>query len=123
MNLSENFNLSEFASKDGAEFPQDVINNITRLAAALQVIRNELKARITITSGYRSPAHNRAIKGAENSTHVRGLAADFRVQGMTPVHVAAVIERLISENKIPQGGLKAYSSWVHYDIRGTRARW
>jgi uncharacterized protein YcbK (DUF882 family) len=123
MKLTANFNLSEFKSKDGADFPPQVISNIESLAKALQIIRNELRAAITITSGYRSPDHNRKQGGAQNSTHVRGLAADFKVDGMPPNAVAAIIERLISEGKIPQGGLKAYKTWVHYDIRGTRARW
>jgi len=123
MKLTENFNLSEFASKDGAEFPPEIIENLRRFAAALQVIRDTVKAPISITSGYRSPAHNRAVGGASNSTHMQGIAADFKVQGMAPIVVAAIVERLIAEGKIPQGGLKAYPSWVHYDIRGTKARW
>lgn len=123
MRLTPNFTLAEFQSRDGAPMPADVQANIIRLANALQIIRNELNVPITITSGYRSPEHNRAVRGASNSTHIRGLGADFQARGIAPVAVAAVIERLISEGKIPQGGLKAYSTWVHYDIRGTRARW
>ena len=34
---------------------------------------------INITSGYRSPALNRAIGGASNSDHTKGRAADFTV--------------------------------------------
>lgn len=123
MKISENFTLNEFACKSGARFPQDVVANLIKLGEALQVIRDEVKAPISITSGYRSPEHNVKIGGAPNSTHTRGQGADFKVQGMAPSAVAAIIERLISQGKIPQGGLKAYATWVHYDIRGTRARW
>jgi len=123
MKLTTNFSLSEFQSKDGAEFPSGVIGKLTELAYALQIIRNELKVPISITSGYRSPEHNRKIGGAQESTHMQGIAADFKANGMAPTAVAAIIERLIREKKIPQGGLKAYASWVHYDIRGTKARW
>lgn len=123
MKLTTNFSLAEFQSKDGAEFPSGVIGKLTELAYALQIIRNELKVPISITSGYRSPEHNKKIGGAQESTHMQGIAADFKAQGMAPNAVAAILERLIKENKIPQGGLKAYASWVHYDIRGTKARW
>lgn len=123
MQLTPNFNLNEFRSRDGAEFPADVRTNIEALANALQIIRNEFNEPISITSGYRSPAHNRAVGGAVNSTHIRGLGADFRVRNHTPQQVAAKIEELIAAGKIPQGGLKAYNNWVHYDIRGVRARW
>jgi uncharacterized protein YcbK (DUF882 family) len=123
MKLTDNFSLSEFNSKCGRPMPENVIKNIQSLANALQVIRNEVKRPIKITSGYRSPEHNKAIKGASNSTHLQGLACDFKVTGMTPKEVVVIIERLIDQGKILQGGLKAYSSWIHYDIRGTKARW
>ena len=123
MQLTENFHLAEFHCKSGADMPDEVFKNIRALAFALQIIRTELKAAITITSGYRSPAHNRTVGGAQNSQHMTGKAADFKVYGMAPTAVAAIIERLIREGRIPQGGLKAYKSWVHYDIRGERARW
>jgi len=123
MRLTPNFTLAEFQSRDGAVMPENVRQNIVRLANALQVIRDEVKQPITITSGYRSPEHNRAVRGAANSTHLTGLGADFRVANMTPVQVVEVIERLIASGRIPQGGLKAYSTWCHYDIRGIRARW
>jgi hypothetical protein len=42
---------------------------------------------------------------------------------MTPKQVANTIEKLISEGKMKQGGLKAYGSFTHYDCRGVRARW
>ncbi len=42
---------------------------------------------MTVTSGYRDPQHNAEIGGATNSDHPNGLAADFKVQGMTPFAV------------------------------------
>ena len=32
-------------------------------------------------------------------------------------------DHLISEGKMVQGGLKAYDTFTHYDIRGYKARW
>lgn len=121
--MTANFNITEFRCKSGAPMPSVVHSNIKRLATALQTIRDEVNRPITITSGYRSPAHNRAVGGAPNSTHLVGTGADFRVSGMTPEAVVVIIERLISERRIPEGGLKAYANWIHYDIRGFRARW
>lgn len=123
MQLTENFHLNEFRSKDGAGFPKSVLINIGILVLSLQIIRETLGVPVVITSGYRSPAHNKKIGGAKASTHLSGLAVDFKAVGKAPTAVAAILERLINEGKIPQGGLKAYASWVHYDIRGTKARW
>lgn len=119
-----NFQLHEFDSKDGAAMPAKAKLNLLRLIKNLEVIRAELGNRpIIIASGYRSPAHNAAINGAKNSQHMQGLAADFKVQGLRPAAVAKKIKALMDEGKIEPGGLKAYASWVHYDIRGEYVTW
>jgi uncharacterized protein YcbK (DUF882 family) len=123
MKLTNNFSLQEFASKDGAAFPNIVVQNLMILAKNLQVLRDELNTGIRINSGYRSPQHNAKIGGAKNSQHTLGTAADIVVSGYTPKQVAEVIERLISEGKMMQGGLKAYPTFTHYDVRGVKARW
>jgi uncharacterized protein YcbK (DUF882 family) len=123
MKITNNFNLQEFDSKCGREMPSQVVTNIIELAKNLQVLRDEVKKSIQITSGYRSPEHNAKVKGAKNSMHVLGMAADIKVAGMTPKQVAEVIERLIAEKKMKEGGIGIYKTWLHYDIRNTKARW
>jgi uncharacterized protein YcbK (DUF882 family) len=51
------------------------------------------------------------------------MAADIKVKGLTPLEVYNAIEKLIADGKMKQGGLGLYRSWVHYDIRGVKARW
>lgn len=123
MKLTENFNKSEFESKDGATMPPVVLTRIKILAENLQVLRNHVNKSIIITSGYRSPAHNRRVGGAPSSKHVLGEAADFKIPGMTPREVYLTILELQRQGKMLKGGLHAYSTWVHYDIRGYNARW
>jgi uncharacterized protein YcbK (DUF882 family) len=103
--------------------PQDVNCNVQKLANQLQQLRDHFKQPITITSGYRCESHNKAIGGAKNSQHVLGKAADIKVDNTSPKKVYEVIERLINSGDMLQGGLGLYRSWVHYDIRKTRARW
>ncbi len=121
--LSKNFTLNEFASKDGAQTPPEVLENLRVLAKNLQVLRDELGKSIKINSGYRSPAHNKAVGGVKNSMHVKGKAADIVVTGLTSTELAAVIFKLIEQKKMRQGGVGIYPNFVHYDIRGTKARW
>jgi uncharacterized protein YcbK (DUF882 family) len=123
MKITNNFNLEEFDSKCGREMPSQVVTNIIELAKNLQVLRDEVKKSIQITSGYRSPEHNAKVKGAKLSQHITGMAADIKVAGMTPKQVAEVIERLIAEKKMKEGGIGIYKTWLHYDIRNTKARW
>jgi uncharacterized protein YcbK (DUF882 family) len=123
MKLSTNFSLSEFASADGTAPSGEVLKNLTELAKNLEVLRKHLGHPIRVTSGFRSREHNRKIGGAVNSFHVLGMASDIQVAKIKPEDVAKAIELLIAEGKMKEGGLGIYRTWVHYDIRGTKARW
>ena len=123
MILTPHFNKKEFASKDGAGMPEEVWANVQILARQLEVLRAHLKAPIRITSGYRSEAHNKRSNGKSNSQHLLGKASDLQVDEVSPKKVHKAILKLIKEGKMLEGGLGLYDSFVHYDIRGTEARW
>lgn len=123
MQLTKNFHLNEFESKDGAETPCEVQVNLKELALNLQVLRDDLKKPIVINSGYRSPEHNKRVGGAKSSQHLLGKAADIRVPSMQASKVHARIEELIKEGKMKNGGLGRYQNFTHYDCRDTPARW
>jgi uncharacterized protein YcbK (DUF882 family) len=123
MQLTKNFNLSEFKSKDGSEFPSHVIiDNIKELAENLQVIRDYVGVPISINSGYRSPEHNKAIGGKKESFHLKGMASDLSCE-IGPEKLHEIIYMLMVRRKIKHGGHKAYNTFVHYDIRGWLATW
>jgi len=123
MKLTRNFSKQEFDSKDGSEMPDEVLSNVIKLATQLQRIRNVIKEPLHINSGYRSPAHNKAIGGVKNSQHVLGKAADITSKNFTPAQLYWIIEEMIDSGDLLQGGLGVYSGFVHYDIRGTKVRW
>ena len=123
MILTPHFNKKEFASRDGAGMPEPVWANIKILASQLEVLRAHLVKPINVTSGYRSEAHNNRIGGKKNSQHTLGKASDLQVKGLKPKTVYKAIEKLIEQGKMLQGGLGLYDTFVHYDIRGTEARW
>ena len=123
MRLTKNFTQREFRSRDGAKMPLDVLDNIKELACNLQVLRDFLGESIKINSGYRSEAHNKAVGGVKSSKHTKGLAADIRVKDLETDDLYLLIESLIKQGDMKEGGLGVYDTFVHYDIRGTRARW
>jgi len=127
-NLSKDFKLKEFRSSDGAPFTPEIYQNLILVAKNLQVLRDFVKKPITISSGYRSKAFNdKLVKAgggaAKNSFHIKGMAADIVIKGMTANQVANTIEQLIKAGKMQQGGLGRYPNFTHYDVRGTKARW
>ena len=123
MRITENFSLSEFDCKDGTELPTALLPNVLDLADNLQVLRDYLGVPVKINSAYRTLEYNRKIGGATKSQHLLGKAADIVVESKSPEEVANIIKYLISEGKMVQGGLKAYNTFTHYDIRGYKARW
>jgi uncharacterized protein YcbK (DUF882 family) len=98
--------------------------NVQKLASQLQILRNNINKPITINSGYRSPEHNKAIGGVSNSQHILGKAADIKVKGISTRILAALIEDLINDGDMLQGGIGIYDTFVHYDVaKGKKRRW
>jgi uncharacterized protein YcbK (DUF882 family) len=73
--------------------------------------------------GFLHKRRNKKIGGVKNSQHITGKAVDIVIKGITTNYLAFKINELISKGKMLQGGIGIYDTFVHYDIRGTKARW
>ena len=119
MNLSQNFSLAELVASqvatrkgiDNTPAPA-IVANLTRLAALLEQVRALVGAPIAISSGYRSPALNKAVGGAANSAHVLGLAADISTPKLAPKALAL----LIRQSDIAFDQLIYEGTWVHIGL-------
>lgn len=111
----ENFKLGEFV-RDGDTPGEREIMNLIALANRLQLMRDILGKPITITSGFRSPEHNKKIGGAVGSLHLSGMAADIQIVDFELVKFFNML------NVSWSGGLGLYDYHVHVDI-GQRRRW
>ena len=123
MKLTNNFSKAEFDCKCGCEMPKEVLINIQKLANQLQILRNKVGVSVEINSAYRCIKHNKSIGGVSNSQHVLGKAADVVINGFKAAKTFDLISDLINDGDMLQGGLGAYNSFTHYDIRKTKARW
>ena len=120
--LSKNFSLDELtfsqtASRKKINNTPDAatLSNLKRLAEALEEVRSSLRnTPIFISSGYRSPALNKAVGGSSKSTHMIGLAADF-----TAPHYGTV---LATAKAVAKSGIVfdqvifEYGRWVHLGL-------
>ncbi|MDH4379906.1 MAG: D-Ala-D-Ala carboxypeptidase family metallohydrolase [Vampirovibrionales bacterium] len=112
--LAPHFKLSEFIDA-GTPLPDDsILWSLWLLAQRLQALRDILQRPITITSGYRSPQHNKTVGGHPLSYHLRGMAADIVVAGLTAKQVQQTLAQW-------QGGMGCYPTFTHLDI-GPRRR-
>lgn len=124
MNLSPHFTLAELTRSETAtrlgmkNVPPPAVVEALRLVCVnvLEPVRAHFGKPVTVNSGYRSQAVNKAVKGAATSQHVKGEAVDFEVSGVPNMDVAAWVrfnlqfDQLIAENvsrRDPSAG------WVH----------
>ena len=114
--LSKNFRLDEFKCKCGSCDPILVDDQLINW---LQKIRDHFGKSIHVNSGYRCAKHNADPKvgGSPSSHHVKGMAADIRVQGITPEEVAKYAESI----GIQRIGL--YDTFVHIGSDTTKKFW
>jgi len=84
-----------------------------------------------IRNGHRHPTYNELIKGASKSRHIKGQAVDIIIQdinndGRSNQEDKSIVYDLLNKEIIAnQGGIGRYPGTmsIHYDVRGTRARW
>lgn len=127
--VTPNFKLSEMEFSD--KVPDALLNNAYEVLKNLQVLRDHVGKPCKIISGYRSPERNKAVGGATKSQHMEGNAVDVKIDGLTGHQIADIVEKLIKEGKMKEGGVGRYGdkdkisdrSWCHYDTRGVKARW
>ena len=110
------FKYSEFDSPDQPGsgelyMDQEFLN-------ALDLIRDNYGYPMKVNSGYRSEAHNIAVKGVPNSQHRKGLAADIHINSQEEGNV---IEALARKHML--GGVGRYRNFIHLDGRGYIAYW
>lgn len=119
--LSPHFWLSELtesatATRLGIDNAPDplVQANLFKLAALMEEVRKLLGGKpITVNSGYRSEALNRAVGGSRVSDHLRGEACDFTCPGYgTPLQISAAI----AASGIKFGQLIFEGTWVHISL-------
>lgn len=127
MKLSPHFTLAELTRSSTAAAlqldntpAQELMPRLVRTAEMLERIRNTLCVPVTVTSGYRAPAVNRAVGGVTSSDHAQGHAADIVAPAFgSPYKIAKLLAPLIDTLGIGQlifehvGG----KSWVHVSTR------
>lgn len=117
--LSDHFSLAEMthsatAARKGIVnvAPPAIVDTLILTADRMEKVRALLGDKpITVLSGYRSPAVNKAVGGSKTSAHMTGHAVDFICPRFgTPAQVAAhLAKHLTGFDQI----IEEFGEWVH----------
>lgn len=122
--LTPHFSLEEMQATQHREIdntaPPEVVDVLRNTAQRLEQVRSLLGDRvITVSSGYRCPALNKAVGGARTSAHLTGHATDFNCFGFgAPLDIC----RVISGSTIKFDQLIEEGTWVHISFAPTMRR-
>lgn len=130
--LSPNFTLNEMVfSQTAIRLKIDntpsrkVIQNLQYLCIfVLEDIRKRVRdtgivRQVVVSSGYRSPAVNRAVNGSPRSQHMAGEAADITVPGLT---TQELFDLIVNSNIEFDQIIQEFDQWVHISYRAGRNR-
>lgn len=110
MGLFKHFKIDEF---DCSCCGKNWVN--PALIKELDKVRTELGLPIKVVSGYRCPAHNKAVGGVKDSQHVLGQAADITCSDLEKLW--EILPKYFQA--IGDGRAKGF---IHVDRRGPKVR-
>lgn len=119
--LFHEFILSGTAEKLGLKNIPDwesIANLESLVFHVLQPLRDFINVPIYINSGFRCPALNAALKGAKNSQHLRGQAADITT------YKTDLDDAMFSfiQKRLPFDQVIRYDNFIHVSYIGTDNR-
>lgn len=127
--LTPHFHIREFWCKDGTPPKRGRAKTYRALCRQyLEPMRAEFGP-CTITSGYRTPAHNAAVGGEPGSFHVNDwhdkddVAADSMFARGSASSWAAKAKVLRQRRRNGNGGVGTYTTFVHCDTRDYQSNW
>lgn len=119
--ITPHFSVAEAVCRHCGKIPS--WTEVVETAQWLERVRHEVYGDrpMHITSWCRCAIHNKDVGGAPQSYHMKGMAVDFVVRGLSIAAAWDLAAERQGEGKLI-GGLGSYRAWVHID-RGSPRRW
>ena len=121
--ISKNFSWSEFENSPTAK-AKGILNVINTFVIrdsvqalvlkVLQPLRDLYRKPMSVNSGYRCPALNKAVGGAASSQHMKGEAADIHTGNHTESYRLARLAKTTPEIMKEIDQMILYPTFVHF---------
>lgn len=108
------FSPRELACKCGGKYCRGEYYHDVEFLEALEAMRSDIGAPMTLTSGHRCEGHNAAVGGASRSQHMLAIAGDVSLMNHDPARLARAGVRAGFR------GIGFGTSFLHLDMRQTR---
>ena len=136
----------EMQCHDGTPYPAEYAFRMIELRGVFNPLRERWGKPLYVTSGYRTPEHNRKVGGRPQSQHLQGRAVDvsvfsaklrmgldgWRIAELNTDELASLALRMHRDGEIRVGGIGLYHSkelgktwrqpFLHLDVRPGRLR-
>lgn len=113
--ISPHFHVNEFVSKGNGDLRLD-----PELVELLEQFRKDVGNKpIRVLSGYRDISYNTKVGGAKRSYHLRGMAADITIEGVSVKRMKKIAVA------VGFRGIGTYPAkgFVHVDVRPWPSHW
>ena len=84
-----------------------------QLVSMIKRLESHYRKPVVITSGYRSPSHNRSVSGAKRSLHMSCAAADLQIPGVSKWEIARQVRTWPGRGGV---GTYCHTESVHIDV-------
>lgn len=124
---TKNFKTSDVVHSDFTRLPVEVQPIAYIAHGFIQALRDKLGIPLVVTSGYRSPAHNKEARGSENSFHMWRFDKDgnaiFALDIMSPNMPADKLFELVKPLVKGETYLHRKLQFVHIAPYGADEEW
>lgn len=83
------------------------------LVNILHAVERHYGKKVMVTSGYRSPSHNKAVHGAKRSMHMYCAAADIKMDGVSKWELARYLRAMPGRGGV---GTYCHTNAIHIDV-------